>query len=173
LGARHVSPLTLEACLKDNPDRKPCIDLQTPMDQLPRGVARFAAGDPDGGPFTFLMGRMADGAWGYWLGSRQMTYILDTLPGDILTCGLGSEVHIRERPQDDAASLSTFKDLTELRADQFVLTAAGTYGVSGKRGDGWYHVVTPVDGWVQASKTTAAALGDCLLHDEVEQRIHG
>lgn len=173
LHARLVAPLTRDACLKDNPDRQPCIDLQSSPEQLTRGLAQFTGGDPDGGPFTFLMGRTADGDWRYWLGTRQMTYLLDRLPGQVLACGASTEVVVRDKPAESAGAQSSLKDLVEMTADRFVLTVPGSFGVSGTRGEGWYHIVSPVEGWVNATRTTAALLGDCLLHDEVEERPRG
>jgi hypothetical protein len=171
-GARHVSPLTLDACLEDNPDRNPCIELKSAPEELVHGLARFTLGDPDGGATTFLMGRMASGEWGYWRGSQQQSYLLDALPGQVLACNTDSEPTVRTEPRSDARPVATLEDLAELMADEFVLVTPGQYAVQGERGEGWYHVTEPA-GWIDATQTTDAHLGDCLLHDAVEQVDHG
>ena len=172
LHARHVSPLTRDACLQDNPDREPCVELQSTPEALSRGLARFSGGDPDGGPFTFLMGRTAAGEWHFWLGTRQVTYLLDALPGPLLACG-AADVAVRENPSADAPTAATLEKLEQMTADRFVLTSAGIYGTNGTRGEGWYHIVSPAAGWVNAVETTSASLGDCLLHDQIESSPHG
>jgi hypothetical protein len=172
-GARHISPLTLPACLEGNPDRNPCIELKSEPEQLVRGLARFNFGDPDGGGSTFLMGRMADGQWAYWQGSQQQSYVLDALPGDLLACGTDGDATIHEEPSADSPEVSSVEDLTELTADSFVLTEPGDYAVQGERGEGWYHLTGPEEGWIDATQTTDAALGDCLLHDAIEQVDRG
>ncbi|MEX0781395.1 MAG: SH3 domain-containing protein [Dehalococcoidia bacterium] len=167
-GALHISPLTLPACLDGNPERKPCIELKSEPDQLVRGLARFNMGDPDGGGATFLMGRMAGGDWAFWQGSQQQSYVLDALPGDLIACGTDEPATIRSSPAPEAAVIRSLDDLTELTADGFTLTRAGNYAVQGERGEGWYHVTDPVEGWIDAIFTTDAVLGDCLLHDAIE-----
>lgn len=173
IGARYVSPLTLQACLEENPDRKPCIELKSDPSQLGGGLARFALGDPDGGGATFLMGRTSSGGWGYWRGTQQQSYILDDLPGKLLACGKSQDAAIRVEPSANGGILRSVPDLTELDASEFVLTTPGQYGVQGERGQGWYHLTAPVAGWIDASETTDASLGDCLLHDAVEQVDRG
>lgn len=171
-GARHVSPLTLDGCLEANPDRNPCFELKSAPEQVVQGLAWLTLGDPDGGASTFLMGRMPDGAWAYWRGSQQQTYLLDALPGDLLACGTDTTATVRSGPSTDAPSVATLDDLTELQADEFVLTEPGQYGVQGERGQGWYHVTDPA-GWIDATHTTDAHLADCLLHDAIEQVDRG
>lgn len=172
-GARYVSPLTLQACLQGNPQRAPCIELKTPPDQLARGIARFALGDPDGGASTFLMGRMADGRWAYWRGSQQQSYVLETLPGQLLVCGSKDGAAIRAEPSASSAAIATPPNLASLAAEDLRLVTPGHYGVQGKRGEAWYRLTSPAAGWIDATQATDAALGDCLLHDEVEQVDRG
>ncbi len=172
-GARYISPLTLRACLEGNPERKPCIELKTAPAQLARGVARFTLGDPDGGASIFLMGRTANGRWAYWRGSQQQSYVLEMLPGQLLACGGTAEAVIRTEPSVASAVLATPPNLAPLTAEQLRLTMPGEYGVSGKRGEAWYRISSPALGWIDATQTTAASLGDCLLHDEVEQSDRG
>ncbi len=172
-GARYVSPLTLQACLQGNPERKPCIELRTAPGHLARGVARFTVGDPDGGASTFLMARMADGRWAYWRGSQQQSYVLEMLPGQLLACGGGTVAAIRAEPSPGSALLATPPNLAPLAAEEVRLTMPGEYGVRGLRGEAWYRLSSPATGWIDATQTTAASLGDCLLHDEVEQPDRG
>lgn len=171
-GARHISPLTLDACLEDNPDRDPCIELKSSPDEIVRGLARFTLGDPDGGASNFLMGRMATGEWGYWRGSQQQSYLLDALPGELLACNTDSPPTVRTEARSDAELVATLEDLDGLTADEFVLVTSGQYAVQGERGEGWYHLTEPA-GWIDATQTTDAHLGDCLLHDAIEGVEHG
>ncbi|MBI2766944.1 MAG: hypothetical protein HYX53_13670 [Chloroflexi bacterium] len=174
LDARVVSPLNRDACLQDNPARKVCIALEGPDASVQRGLAEFGAGDPEGGGFRFLMGRSAAGEWGFWFGSQQQFYVQLVLPGTLLACGEGNGVAVRVQPSVSSAAVSTVKDLTQLRAQEFVLTTPGKYGAGGARGEGWYHVTTPVDGWVQAREATDAKLGNCRLRDSLEgSATHG
>ena len=172
-GARYVSPLTLQACLEGNPQRTPCIELKTPPGQLARGIASFALGDPDGGASTFLMGRMTDGRWAFWRGSQQQSYLLETLPGQLLVCGSNDGAAIRAEPSASSAVIATPPNLAPLVAEELRLLFPGRYGVQGDRGEAWYRLTSPAAGWIDATQTTAAALGDCLLHDEVEQVDRG
>lgn len=172
-GARYVSPLTLPACLQGNPQRAPCIELKTSPEQLARGVARFALGDPNGGASTFLMGRMADGRWAYWRGSQQQSYVLETLPGQLLVCGPKNGAAIRAEPSASSAAIAAPPNLAPLAAEELRLVIPGQYGVQGQRGEAWYRLTSPAAGWIDATQATAAALGDCLLHDEVEQVDRG
>jgi hypothetical protein len=174
LDARVVSPLNRDACLQDNPARKVCIKLEAPDASVQRGVAEFGAGDPDGGGFGFVMARTAAGEWRFWFGSQQQFYVQLVLPGALLACGEGNGVAVRAQPSVSSAAVSTVKDLVQLQAQEFVLTIPGKYGSGGTRGEGWYHVTTPVDGWVQAREATDAKLGNCQLRDSLERSAtHG
>lgn len=161
------NPLTRDSCLQDNPEQKICINLVTP-ESLGTGIARFTAGDPQGGGFAFLMGRTGTGEWHYWMGSQQQFYVLTQLPGELRACGGGKPVALHEAPDASSPGAGELGDGTTIQADAFVLTSAGAFGVGGKRGDGWYRVTSPAGAWVHASDTAAASLGDCSLRDAIE-----
>lgn len=173
LDARYLSPLTRDACLQDNPASKICVELKTADAALAGGIARFAAGDPNGGGFSFYMGRMIDGTWAYWFGTQQQTYVLEEPPGELLACSATASIEIRREPRADAAAVRSVADLGELKAERFVLTKAGSHQAAGERGEGWYFVTSPAEGWVPAQDVTDATLSDCLLHDAIEESTRG
>jgi hypothetical protein len=166
--AVYRSPLTLDSCLKDNPGNKPCIALASNETTVRGGIARFTGGFPDGGGFSFVMGRQADGAWQYWSGTQQGIYQLVEFPGELRACGGGNAVVVRASPDSSAASSGTLKDLATSTAQEFRLTKAGSFGTGGGRGEGWYRVTGAVPGWVLSRDATDAKLGDCSLHDGIE-----
>lgn len=167
----HVSPLTLDACVAASIDNQPCFDFTTPQSDTSTGIASFDAGFPEGGRFTFLMGSDAAGQWQFWFGSEFPSYALVSLPGQIRACGGGADVPILDAPGGSQAGEALEGDILE--ADRFVLTAAGTFGVEGQRGEGFYHVTSPVEGWVDATNTSDASLGDCSLRDSFESTPRG
>ena len=173
LDARYVHPLTRDACVEGNDEGQICIDLVSDDAAVAAGIARFEAGDPNAGAFTFFMGRDANGAWHYWFGTQQQTYILQRVPGTLVACGVDGPAEIRAEPSADAELVATLEDEETLEADGFVLTAPGKFGAGGSRGEGWYHVSSPSEGWINARHASDAALGDCLLHDALEQVAHG
>ena len=168
LDAVYRNPLTRDSCLQDNTAQKVCIVQASPNAALAGGLVRFTGGYPDGGGFAFLMGRAADGAWHYLYGSQQGFYLRTELPGDIRACGGGGPITIRATADANSAAAGTIADGATARAEQYTLTTAGTFGANGKRGDGWYKVSAPAAGWVHASDTADAALGDCKLRDAIE-----
>lgn len=173
LDARHVRPLTRDACLEGNDEGQICIDLVSGEAAIAGGIARFEAGDPNAGPFSFFMGRDANGQWHYWFGTQQQTYILQSVPGSLVACGLGGPAEIRAQPSADAELVATLDDEDALEAVEFVLTVPGSFGAGGERGEGWYRVSSPAEGWIDSRQVSDAALGDCLLHDAIEQVAHG
>lgn len=168
LDAVYRNPLTRDSCLKDNPGNKVCIVQASAAAALAGGIARFTGGYPDGGGFAFLMGRTADDAWHYIYGSQQGFYLRTDLPGDIRACGGGTAITIRSAANTSAAAAGTLADNATAHAEQYVLTTPGAFGPNGARGDGWYKISAPTAGWVHASDTADAALGDCKLRDAVE-----
>lgn len=167
LDALAVSPLTRDACLKDNPSQKVCIDLSPADQSLAGGIARLAGGDPQGGGFAFLMGRAADGQWHFWYGTQQAYWVLTTLPGDLLACANGKGAVIHQQPAASSPAVSTVPDLAKLHAEEFVLAQPGSFRAGGARGSGWYRVSSPASGWVSSDDETDAAQGNCQLHDAV------
>jgi hypothetical protein len=163
-----VSPLTRDACLANNPQKKVCIELKSDDSTVDRGIAEFAGGDPEGGGFTFYMGRDAGGQWHFWFGTQQQSYRLTTLPGDVLVCADGDGANVREQPQSGATSAGLATDMTSLHAVEFVLTSPGSFRAQGQIGAGWYRVSGDLDGWIDSRYETAAALGSCTLRDAFE-----
>lgn len=168
LDARVVSPLSRDACLAGNPAGRICVDLTPPGQDVSRGLARLAGGDPAGGGFSFLMGRTAEGAWRFWFGTQQAYSVTTALPGDALACGGGKDVAIRQQPAASAAVAVQVRELSSLRLEEFVLTTPGSFRGPASRGEGWYRVSAPTAGWVDARDETDAANRDCKLHDAVE-----
>jgi hypothetical protein len=169
LDAKVLDSLTLDACLEDNPALDICIAFDGDAPTAAAGIARFAAGDPQGGPFTLYMGRDAAGDWRYWFATTAATYVLETLPGALLVCGRDGPAAVASEPRSER--VVTVRTGGQLAARAFVLTAAGSFpaGV----GEGWYRVSGTADGWIDARDTTDAALGDCSLHDEIEGIARG
>lgn len=164
----YVSPLTRDACLANNPQKRVCVELKSADSTVDRGIAEFAGGDPEGGGFTFYMGRNAGGQWHFWFGTQQQSYRLTSLPGDVLVCADGDGANVREQPQSGAASAGLATDLTSLHAVEFVLTSPGSFRTQGQPGAGWYRVSGYLNGWLDARYETAAALGSCTLRDAFE-----
>ena len=166
VGARHISPLTRAACVEDNPRELPCIELLSDAPSLDGGLARFNGGYLSGNRFELFLGRAADGSWGYWYSTQQPSYTVTELPAAVLTCGGGQGVTVREGPSAGAKAVTRLPDLAELRAEEFVLTAAGAAPAT--RGDGWYRVTGAASGWVPSRDAVAARFGDCAFRDEIE-----
>jgi hypothetical protein len=167
LDAAHIEPFNRDSCLEANPESLICISLQSPPAQVAAGIARFRAGDLEGGAFIFFMGRKADGTWALWFATQQRYDVLDSLPGLLLTCGGGRPVTVREGPSATAVETGAVEHRSELVAAEFVLEEEGTLTAGGQWGSGWYRVTSPVSGWVSDADVTDAGLGDCLLHDDL------
>lgn len=166
LGARALSPLTRDACLADNPQRLPCIELVSPPASLQAGLARFAGGYPDGNRFELFLGRSSDGAWSYWYSTQQPSYTATELPAGVIACGGREGVSLRQAPSTSAPALATLATGTELQAEEFLLSAAGTPPAG--RGEGWYRVSGAAQGWISARDAAGARFGDCAFRDEIE-----
>jgi len=164
----YLSPLTRDGCLANNPEKKACIELKSNESTVDRGIAQFAGGDPEGGGFSFFMGRDASGTWQFWFGTQQQSYRLTTLPGDVLVCADGDGANVRKQPQTGAASNGLATDLTQLRVEEFVLTSPGSFRAEGNPGLGWYRVSGDPSGWLDSRYETDASLGSCSLRDAFE-----
>ncbi|MCC7366692.1 MAG: hypothetical protein IT303_20205 [Dehalococcoidia bacterium] len=171
LGARHLDRFSRDACMEDNPQGLPCIQLVAGSNSLAGGLALFNGGYPDAGPFTLVMGRNAAGAWQVWYLTQQPSYTLTAVPGEVLACGGGAGVAVHAEPGASSSTVTTVEDLAELTADEFVLTSPGAPPAT--RGEGWYHVTGAAEGWIPARNAAAAQFGDCLLRDELERGSHG
>lgn len=162
LNARVVSPLTADACRRDNPAGQPCIELTSAPDTVARGIAVFRGGYPDGGPFTLVMAH-ATGGWRYWYTTQQPLYHLLALPGEVIACA--DPAQLAAGPA--GAATRSVAAGTRLAVDRLELVKPGELNAS--RGDAWYHVATPAEGWVRASDVTDAALGDCRRRNDIER----
>lgn len=173
LGARYVPNLTRAACLADNPKRLICFDLLSDDATLAAGVARFAAGDPEAGNFSFLMGRTAGGEWQFVRGTQQEFYELTKLPGTLRICSEGVDTAIRNAPGTTAAEVGRVKRLVTVDSDAFVLTKGSSLQTPGIPGEGYYRIAGATPGWVAARESSAASLNSCDLHDATEGTSHG
>jgi len=64
--------------------------------------------------------------------------------------------------------ITLLKDLSPIRAEEFVLTQPGSYGHAGPDPDGWYRISLPVEGWVNYRYISAASFETCEFHDAVQ-----
>lgn len=173
VGAVHLDSLTRTACEAANPPNGLCISLQSDPAHVALGLARFTAGSLDGGGFRLYMGRDLAGTWGFWFGTQQQSDVLEEMPGALLACGAAGPTAVFAGPSGFSSSIGSVARLVQLEAEAFVLAKPGSFAVDGGGGEGWYYVTSPVMGWVAASDVTSAALGDCLLHDDLAAAAQG
>jgi hypothetical protein len=117
---------------------------------IPQGIVEFAVNDPahGGTGYVLVLGRNEAGAWQLFLGTQYAARPF-TLPGSMLVCTGGQGLNVRATPASSASLIQTLADGTVLNGDQFVLTEPGTLGsAAATEGHGWYHINSPVDGWV-------------------------
>lgn len=150
-----------------------CIETYDPGVAVDLGIMRLSLSAPqgEGGSAAVFAGRTASGAWDFWYGTQQTVYRMADLPGDILVCANGDGLNIRQKPDTGSAAVGFVKDLTRLRAEEFVLTTPGGAGPGSGSGSGWYRVTSrdpQVVGWVFSKYTTDARLKDCSVRDAVE-----
>ena len=150
-----------------------CIETHDPGVAVDLGVMRLTLTTPpgEGGSAAIFAGRTPSGAWDLWYGTQQVEFRMADLPGDILVCASGDGLNIREKPATDSAVVAFVKDLTRLRAEEFVLTTPGGIGPGSTSGGGWYRITAKdpqVAGWIFAKYTTDARLTDCSIRDAVE-----
>lgn len=167
MSAIRVSPLTLSACQANNPEGKPCIDPVGSSGTVAAGLAEFAAGDINSGPFRAFAGRTASGEWKFWFATFQPRYIPVTLPGDLMACRNDGTV-VRGTPSASGAEVGKLARSTKARVEEFQLTAEGSFK-DGTRGEGWYRVSGSVAGWVNSKDVTDAGLNSCELRDAIEE----
>ena len=125
----------------------------------------------ESGSAAVFAGRTASGAWDFWYGTQQTVYRMADLPGDILVCANGDGLNIRESPDAGSKVVAFVKDLTRLRAEEFVLTTPGGNAPGTGSGSGWYRVTAKepqVAGWAFSKYITDARLKDCSIQDKVE-----
>lgn len=173
VGGRHLPELTRAACLEGNPERRICIHLTSDDGALSAGLARFDAGDPDAGNFSFLMGRTAAGEWEFVRGSQQEFYELTSLPGSLRVCSEGAEAVVRAQPSAAAAEAGKLARLETVPAEAYVLVTGSSLQTPDVRAEGYYRVSGAVPGWVDGRDVSAVGLGSCDLHDATEGTSHG
>ena len=151
-------------CQTNNPQNKQCVGLASEPSTVQLGIAVFGVGSPDGGGFAGVLGRDPAGEWVFWRAGQQ-DYLLFILPGDALVCAYGEGLNVRSAATTDAPAVGVIEDLTEVRAEEFVLTEPGS---DLQQGFGWFRLSSPLDGWAYSKYLTAASLEDCALHDALE-----
>lgn len=157
-----IRPAT-EPCARDNEKKQPCITLQSPAAAAERGAVAIGVADAEGfGGFVAIFGRNSAGAWDLWFGTQNQSYHVWLLPADMLVCADGDGLNVRKAPGSDAPIVTLLKDLTRVRAEEFVLVEAGR---GQEQGTGWYRLSSPVEGWAHSSFLSDAKLNDCSLRD--------
>ena len=146
---RIFGAVPVEECdAGNNPEEKACLRARSAPEHVARGIAGFGVGDPGGGGYFAVLGRMRDGTWAFWFGTQQAVYHLLTLPGPMIVCAEGDRLNVRSRPSMDAVVVGTLDDLSEVVAEAFALTEPGVSGRT--RGEGWYYLSAPLEGWAFA-----------------------
>lgn len=166
-GAVYREELNRDTCNTGNPDMLPCVSLASDAGTVDSGIARFTGGYPEGGGFSFYMGRQFNGEWGYWFGTQQQLYQLVSVPGELRACGGGEAVTVRAEPSSTSEAAGSIPDGSTVSAEAFMLTVAGSPS-GGGRGEGWYRVGGDSPGWVAATQSSDASLGSCDLRDAIE-----
>jgi hypothetical protein len=115
---------------------------------LASGIAGVSIHTDQDGIGTWY-GRMADGTWVYWFATQNSGGPQVLLPGDMIVCADGDGLNLRAEPLTNAPVITLIPDGTIVRGDRFVMTepspAPGNGGLS--HPDGWYHIVSPQEGW--------------------------
>jgi hypothetical protein len=140
------------------PEGKACVYPRSSADHIRRGIALFGAELAHA-----VVARGRDGVWRYWL-STQGTYLLLTLPGEMLVCADGEGLNVRAEPDINAPIVGGLADLTRVRGEEFVLTEPGNYDPR-RLGSGWYRLSAPVEGWVHSHYVPDAERRDCQTRD--------
>ena len=77
----------------------------------------------------------------------------------MLVCADGQGVNVRSGPTTGATVVKLLPDLEKVRAIGFILTQPGDAKL--EKGQGWYRISTPVEGWIRADFVTDAFLKTC------------
>jgi hypothetical protein len=135
-------------------------------EQLATGIAGVGAQSSEAGVLYFFT-RRADGEWGYWTtianaGGGPLT----RLPGDGIVCADGDGLNLRAEPSTSAPVITLLADETRITADRYVQATAGNRRSTAPEpsfghGDGWYHVVSPQEGWAYDAYVVPATDGGC------------
>jgi hypothetical protein len=150
-------------CRDNNPDGLQCVTPESTPGDTDRGVAAFGVSDAgQNGGFNAALGLTADGAWKLWFTSSN-PYQLTRLPGDMVICAGGDGLRLHSAIGNDAGTVDTLADGTQVTAVKFVLTEPVD---PGNQGFGWFQISSPESGWLYSKYLENAALNDgCALHD--------
>jgi hypothetical protein len=147
----------------DRPENRSrlCATLESDDNTVANGMAVISVDNRSGGGFNALYGRTLNGEWKAWE-HTQNPFLLLGLPGNVRVCADGDGLNVRELPAQTGNVVQLLPDNTIARADRFVLETPR----SGEtRGFGWYHLVSPIEGWAHSEFLANAAHGDCALRD--------
>src|SRR5579883_1350909 len=56
----------LSECPTPRPETQSCVDLRSTPEAISHGIALVGVSGPQDGGFIAILGRRADGSWGYW-----------------------------------------------------------------------------------------------------------
>jgi len=158
-----------QSCGNENPLKQSCVSAGGAPASPDRGVAVFSVSDAGGmGGFIAVFGRRAAGDWDLWFGTQNTSYHVFNLPAAMLVCADGDGVNVRKAPGSDVPIVTLLKDLTQVQAEEFVLTAPATNPP--EPGTGWYRISSPNEGWVHSSYVSDAQLKDCSWRDALEKK---
>jgi Bacterial SH3 domain len=165
-----------DSCTAGNPGHQTCVFADPTAEAVAtahRGLFTFGIGDAeDAGGAFILFGRTSDGAWDQWFGTQNIIYQPISLPGEARVCADGDGLNVRQAPSVSAPVARLLPDGTTLIVEEFVLTQAQPYDEQGRRtgrGDGWYRVSGPADGWVNYHYISSTRLADCSIRDAFER----
>jgi hypothetical protein len=164
-------PMEADRCVRQT--TRPILDLQSqtlvapPLD-VSRGVELLSMGFREGGGVMLVMGRDGDGDWYPWFTGQNLPSPLLQLPGEVRICPLnGGVVNLRSSPDESAEVVTDLAPGEVLHAESFQLTRAEDTE-SRVRGEGWYEITAPEEGWVYSRETSNAHFPDCAFHDALE-----
>jgi hypothetical protein len=149
-----------------------CTDDGDCVREMPTGetstagpITQLAYMSADGGGAVIFVARDGAGVWQYWQITQFGVYFLVDVPGELRACPDSASLAVRSSPSSTADIAGELPHGATAVADSFVLSQPGSLD---EPGTGWYRVTDPVDGWVPASDTADAELGDCELRDQFE-----
>jgi hypothetical protein len=150
-------------CSADLP-HGPCINAAWTPEGLATGVARITVTEGIGGVIV-LFGRTPADDWAYWarIGNGGGGPLYE-FPGEATVCAGGSGLNLRAEPSTDAARVTLLADGSTVTADRFLLTEPGDPNDPAGpfvHGDGWYHIVSPQEGWAYDRFLLTVEQGPC------------
>ena len=161
----------------NNPLMKTCIAPGGSPEGVARGIAHFNLIAPSRQEGALgALGRTPTGEWGFILITQAPTYQRLVLPGEMIVCAEGAGLNIRVAPSVEAEVVAVLPDLTQVWAEEFVLTEPGRYGpgMGPRWGAGWYRLSAPVEGWGYSRYLSTGAMGSivgvdpCALRERLQ-----